>query len=392
MIELFNENTEILYRGMQARTNAVNPETAPIYPSTAYIIEDTTDYAFANNGGKYFYNRTGNPNRDGLAEAVSYLENGEKTLICSSGMGAISTTLLSLLNSGDHAVFSKDIYAETIELIELLKSHGIEITMADFTDLSSVKDSIHSNTKVFYTEIIANPLTQVVDIEQIALTAHKSGILVVVDSTFTTPFVIKPLNFGADIVVHSLTKFFGGHSDATGGSITASNEIIKHIRRTYLLLGAVLDANTAWLFQRSIKTMSLRMKAQLANSSLLAKALEENPNVRHVYHPSLISHPQHNLAERIFTNGYGTMISFRVEDDRAKVDEFMHRLKIVKYLGTLGGIKTSIAHPASAFRNEFTPDELIKMGLYEGLIRISTGAEDINDLINDFSQALEVFS
>ena len=135
--------------------------------------------------------------------------------------------------------------------------------------------------------------------------------------------------------------------------------------------------------------MSLRMKAQLANSSLLAKALEENPNVRHVYHPSLESHPQHNLAERIFTNGYGTMMSFRVEDDRAKVDEFVHRLKIVKYLGTLGGIKTSIAHPASAFRNEFTPDELIKMGLYEGLIRISTGAEDINDLINDFSQALE---
>lgn len=392
MIELFNENTEILYRGMQARTNAVNPETAPIYPSTAYIIEDTTDYAFANNGGKYFYNRTGNPNRDGLAEAVSYLENGEKTLICSSGMGAISTTLLSLLNSGGHAVFSKDIYAETIELIELLKSHGIEITMADFTDLCSVKDSIRSNTKVFYTEIIANPLTQVVDIEQIALTAHKSGILVVVDSTFTTPFVIKPLNFGADIVVHSLTKFFGGHSDATGGSITASNEIIKHIRRTYLLLGAILDANTAWLFQRSIKTMSLRMKAQLANSSLLAKALEENPNVRHVYHPSLVSHPQHNLAERIFTNGYGTMMSFRVEDDRAKVDEFMHRLKIVKYLGTLGGIKTSIAHPASAFKNEFPPDELIKMGLYEGLIRISTGAEDINDLINDFNQALEVFS
>ena len=389
---MFNENTEILYRGMQARPNAVNPETAPIYPSTAYIIEDTTDYAFANNGGKYFYNRTGNPNRDGLAEAVSYLENGEKTLICSSGMGAISTTLLSLLNSGDHAVFSKDIYAETIELIELLKSHGIEIAMADFTDPGSVKDSIRSNTKVFYTEIIANPLTQVVDIEQISLIAHKSGILVVVDSTFTTPFVIKPLNFGADIVVHSLTKFFGGHSDATGGSITASDEIIKRIRRTYLLLGAVLDANTSWLFQRSIKTMSLRMKAQLANSILLAKALEENPNVRHVYHPSLVSHPQHNLAERIFTNGYGTMMSFRVDDDRGKVDEFMHRLKIVKYLGTLGGIKTSIAHPASAFRNEFSPNELSKMGLNEGLIRISTGAEDINDLINDFNQAREVFN
>ena len=138
--------------------------------------------------------------------------------------------------------------------------------------------------------------------------------------------------------------------------------------------------------------MSLRMKAQLANSILLAKALEENPNVRHVYHPSLVSHPQHNLAERIFTNGYGTMMSFRVDDDRGKVDEFMHRLKIVKYLGTLGGIKTSIAHPASAFRNEFSPNELSKMGLNEGLIRISTGAEDINDLINDFNQALEVFN
>ena len=388
---LLSENTEILYMGTEQKPNALNPETPPIYPASAYIIDDTQDYEFAYNGGKYFYNRTANPNRDGLGEAISYLENGQSTLICSSGMAAISTTLFSLLKSGDHAIFSKDIYGETIELISMLRNFGIDITTADFTDINALKTLFKANTKLVYTEIIANPLTQVVDIEKISSLAHQHNCLTVVDSTFTTPFVIKPINFGADIVIHSLTKFFGGHSDVTGGSITSSKEIINKIKHSYLLLGAVLDANSSWLIQRSVKTLDLRMKAQLNNACLLAKALKNIPSVKEVYFPGLEEHPQHKLAKKIFSNGYGTMISFRVEDNRDKVDRFMHSLKTVKYLGTLGGIRTTIAHPVSAFRGEFTNEELYNMGLTEGLIRISTGAEDINDLIADFTQALEVF-
>ncbi|MEA4973097.1 MAG: aminotransferase class I/II-fold pyridoxal phosphate-dependent enzyme [Candidatus Metalachnospira sp.] len=387
-----NENTEILYRGMDIEGIAENPEVAPIYHTTAYCVKDTEDYNFANNGGKYFYNRTANPNRDCLGESISYLEHGEKTIVCSSGMAAISTTLLGLLKKGDHAVISKAIYGETIELIEImLEKYGIEVTFADFTDTDEIEKDIKSNTVLLYTEIIANPLTLIVDIEKVAEIAHKHNVLVVVDSTFTTPFVIKPIDKGADIVIHSLTKYFGGHSDITGGSITTTKEMVKKLMPSYLLLGCCMDPNTAWLTSRSIKTMGMRVKTQNKNAEILANALSKNPKVKVVYHPSIVTHPQHELAKSIFTNGFGAMMSFRVEDDLNKVNEFMHRLKVVKYMGTLGGIRTTIAHPATAFRNEFTAEQLIEMGMHEGLIRISTGAEEVDDLIQDFNNALEVF-
>lgn len=386
------EATDLLYLGTEIGETAQNSEVLPIYHSTAYIVKDTDDYVFANNGGKYIYNRTSNPNRDGIAQVISYLEKGDETIMCSSGMAAISTTLISLLKQGDHILFSKAIYGETIELAQdILKDYGVEISYADFTNLAEVKNSLKLNTKFLYTEIIANPLTFVVDIDSIVDIAHKNNSLVIVDSTFTTPFAIKPIEHGVDIVIHSLTKYFGGHSDVTGGSITSNKEIIKKINHKFLLLGCCMDPNTAWLTHRSVKTMGMRVKAQFKNAIELAKALEKNIVVKKVYHPSLNSHPQHELAKKIFHENYGAMISFRVEDDIKKVNEFMHRLKIVKYLGTLGGIKTTITHPATAFINEFSKAELENMGMFDGLIRISTGAEDVNDLIDDFTQALEVF-
>lgn len=392
MSDNYCDNTQLLYLGTEIGEKAQNPEVLPIYHSTAYIVEDTNDYDFANKGGKYVYSRTANPNRDGLAQGISYLENGEDTIVCSSGMGAISTTLFSLLKQGDHILFSKAIYGETIEIADdMLKGFGVEITYVDFTNIDEVKASIKSNTRILYTEIIANPLTLVVDIDEIIKIARANGSLVVVDSTFTTPFGIKPLEHGADIVIHSLTKYFGGHSDVTGGSITASKEIINIIRPKYLLMGCCMDPNSAWLIHRSMKTMAMRVKTQFKNAEKLTKALCEIPAIKVVHHPSLKTHPQHALATKILKGNYGAMISFRVEDDREKVNEFMHRLKLVKYLGTLGGIRTTIAHPATAFRNEFTKLELEEMGMYEGLIRISTGAEAIEDLILDFKEALKVF-
>ena len=307
-------------------------------------------------------------------------------------MAAISTVLLSLLKSGDHILFSKAIYGETIEISEMmLKDFGIQMSFIDFTDSEAIEANIKENTKIFYTEVIANPLTDVVDLEKITEIAKKNRILTVVDSTFTTPFSIKPLTLGADIVIHSLTKYFGGHSDITGGSITASQEIIDIIQPKFRWLGCCMDPNSAWLTQRSIKTMSMRVNIQFSNAEKLAKVLLELPVIRMVYYPGLENHPQHELAKRVLNGKYGAMLSFRVEDNREKVDEFIHRLKLVKYLGTLGGIRTTIAHPATAFRKEFTQEQLEEMGMYEGLIRISTGVENIDDLIKDFTQALEVF-
>lgn len=385
-------DTKLLYLGNEADANAKNPEVIPIYHSTAYIIEDNDDYDYANNGGKYFYNRTANPNRDGVAEAITDLENGEETLICSSGMGAISTTLFSLLKAGDHILFSKAIYGETIELAEfMLKDFGVEVTYADFTNIEEVKASLKENTKILYTEIIANPLTFVVDIDAVVEVAKANDSYVIVDSTFTTPFAIKPLDHGADLVIHSLTKYFGGHSDVTGGSITASREMIKKIRTKYLIMGAVMDPNTAWLTHRSIKTMGMRVRTQFENARKIAETLDKLPFIKAVHYPSLESHPQRELAGKLLNGYYGAMISFRVEDDREKVNQFIRNLDIIKYLGTLGGMRTSIAHPATAFKNEFSKEQLESMGMYEGLIRISTGTENVEDLIKDLTKALEIF-
>ncbi len=389
---MLSEDTGVLYVGQEIENSEISSEVPPIYHSTAYIIEDTVDYEAASCGEKYFYNRIGNPNRDGIAKTISYLEGGEATLVSSSGMGAISTTILGLLKCGDHAMFNKDIYGESIGVAKLIQDYGVEVTFCDFTDLDKVRHEVRENTKLFYSEVISNPHTKIVDLREISKVAKTVGALVAVDSTFTTPIVMKPLHFGADIVIHSLTKFFGGHGDISGGSITASGEIIERLRNTYYLLGAALDPNSCWMLQRSIQTMNMRVKVQQKNAIALAQMLEKHEKVKCVYHPSLESHGQHELAKEIFTNGYGSMLSFLVEDDRAKVDTFIHRLQLVKYLGTLGGIRTSLAHPLSAFRETFTPEELLEMGLTEGLIRISVGAEDIEDLIQDIEQALEVLN
>ncbi|SDF03703.1 trans-sulfuration enzyme family protein [Sporomusa acidovorans] len=384
--------THILYTGGESKLPIERPETPPIYHSTANIIRDMDDYDFASNGGKYYYCRTANPNRDGVAEAVSYLEKGEQSLVCSSGMAAISTAVLSLIKAGDHIVASRSIYGETIELFDnILKKLNVEVTYSDFTNIDSVRESLKPNTKILYTEIIANPLIEVVDIDALSELAHGIGALVLVDSTFTTPLAIRPLEHGADIVIHSLTKYFGGHSDITAGSITGSKKLMKKIYSDFLLLGGCLDPNSAWLMLRSIRTMEMRVTKQFENARKIAEALQADPHVRYVNYPTLPNHPQRELAAKLMPNGCGAMLSFRVEDDRNKVNAFMHKLKLVKYLGTLGGYRTTIAHPATAFRNEFTPQKLKEMGMEEGLIRISAGAEAVEDLIADFKQALTVF-
>ena len=384
-------DTEVLYQGTTPQGIIKNPETPAIYPSSAYILDDMDDYIFADKGGRYYYNRTSNPNRDELGAAVSFLEKGEKTLICSSGMAAISTVLLSLLKSGDHIVMSKAIYGETIELAQMiLPGFGIEVSFADYTNPEDVKTAVRKNTKLFYTEIIANPLTLVTDLDAITAMAREYNILTVVDSTFTTPFVYRPLEHGADIVLHSMTKYFGGHSDLTGGCVTASAKLIDKIYPKYLLLGCCLDPVSAWMTLRSVKTMSMRVRAQNQNAILIAEALTQDPHVKAVYHPSLPDHPQHALAARTFDTayGYGAMLSFRLEDNHEKVAKFMKNLKLICYLGTLGGIRTTFTHPRTAFVNNFSAEELDGMGLAEGLVRISVGAEDSRDLIADLRQAL----
>jgi cystathionine beta-lyase/cystathionine gamma-synthase len=387
-----SRETEILYRGAKIKGRTDNPETQPIYLTTAFNVEDLDDLTALYEVKGYAYNRSKNPNRNALAELMTYLENGEESIIFSSGMGAISTTMLALLKTGDHFISDRTLYGETIELFQnTLPRYGIDVSFVDFTDVDAIRQAIKPNTRLLYTETVSNPMITVVDIEAVAAVAHAIDAVLVVDNTFTTSRVIKPLEMGADISINSLTKFANGHSDAVAGALTASKAIVEKIYELQVLLGCTLDGFTAWLVQRGLRTMDLRVQKQLDNADKLAKALDAHPNVLKVHHPSLEHHPQHGLAKRIFTHGYCGMLSFEMPDEREKINAFMRALNTAHYAMTLGGYRTTLSHPVSSSHKSIPEGERQKMGITYGLMRVSVGIEDPDDLIADFGNALAVF-
>lgn len=387
----FSRETEILNQGAYLKGRAETPETAPIYLTTAFNVKDLDDLEDTYAVQGYTYIRTRNPNRNALAELVTYLEKGENSLICSSGMAAISTALLSVLEHGDHVLSDQTLYGETIDLLKGLSKFGMSVTFVDFTNLDEVKRAIQPHTKILFTETIANPMMTVVDIEALAGIAHGAGAKLVVDNTFTTSLVIRPIEKGADITINSLTKFANGHSDVSMGSITSTLETIKKAYNLQVLLGTTANPFDAWMCQRGMRTMDLRVQKQMDNAAKLALALEEHPCVLKVHHPSLETHPQHQLARNQFENGFGGMLSVELPGDRAQMNAFMRRLNIVHYAMTLGGYRTTISHPVTSSHYAIPEEERLKMGITFGLLRISVGIENADDLIADFYQALEVF-
>lgn len=387
-----NRGTEIIMQGAEVKGTLSTPEVLPIYLTTAFRggadLDELNEY-YAVKG--YTYNRIRNPNRNALAELVSYLEGGEASMICSSGMGAITTTLLSLADAGDHILANSNLYGETLEILDVIKRYGIESTCVDFTDIEAVRKAVQANTKIVYTEVISNPTMAVVDVEAVARIAHDCGAKLVVDNTFTTSTVIKPIDFGADVTINSLTKFMNGHSDIVGGSATASKDIVDKACKLQALLGCTLDPFSSYLCERSLRTLDLRMERQLKNAEALAKALDAHPRVLKVNHPSLPTHPQHDIAKRLFAKGYGAMLSFEMPEDRKKINAFMRRLHIAKYAMTLGGYATTLSYPILSSHASVPRDIRLKMGITDGLMRVSVGLEDAQDLIADFTQALSVF-
>lgn len=387
-----NRGTEIIMQGAEVKGTLSTPEVLPIYLTTAFHggadLDELNEY-YAVKG--YTYNRIRNPNRNALAELVSYLEGGEASMICSSGMGAITTTLLSLADAGDHILANSNLYGETLEILDVIKRYGIESTCVDFTDIEAVRKAVQANTKIVYTEVISNPTMAVVDVEAVARIAHDCGAKLVVDNTFTTSTVIKPIDFGADVTINSLTKFMNGHSDIVGGSATASKDVIDKACKLQALLGCTLDPFSSYLCERSLRTLDLRMERQLKNAEALAKALDTHPCVLKVNHPSLPTHPQHDIAKRLFAKGYGAMLSFEMPEDREKINAFMRRLHIAKYAMTLGGYATTLSYPILSSHASVPRDIRLKMGITDGLMRVSVGLEDAQDLIADFTQALSVF-
>ena len=384
----------LLYKGRVVKGMDFNkPEAFPLFAVTAFTMNSLSEVREAYKS-KYTYVRTGNPDRDALADIVSYLEEGESTLIFSSGMGAISTTFFALLKPGDHIICNRNIYGETFDVMMLLMpKFGIQTDLVDFDDLENVQKAIKPNTKMIYSEVLANPTLNVADIPTLADMAHKAGAYLMIDNTFTSPVAIRPMAMGADIVINSMTKFMNGHSDAICGSITASAEIIETIRPVRMLCGTPGDPHAAWMMIRGIQTIDLRLKKQMKNACQLAKALEAHRHVSRVNHPGLESFPQHALACKLFESNESMtgMLSFMVPEDMEKIDKFMLKLEFAHYATTLGGIRSTLNHPCTSSHSHMPDEDRRKMGVTPGLFRLSVGIEDVDDLIADFSQALKVF-
>ncbi len=394
----YSKATELLYTGLTAGgMDFGNPLTIPYYGTTAFkagTVAEMQEVA----RDRFSYCRFSQPNREVLAQMVSFLEEGEKSLIFSSGMGAIMTTLMTLLAPGDAVLCNSNIYGETFLIMtDILPKFGVRVDMVDFCDNEAAAAALRPETKLIYTEVCANPVHKMADIPFLAKLAHGNDALLMVDNTFTTPVAIRPITFGADIVINSLTKFMNGLSDAIEGSITASAEIIKKLEYTQPLFGTAGDPYAAWTMYKNFGTMDLRVRRQQLNAARLAEALEKHPQILKVNHPSLESFPQKALAEKLFKNketmsGMLSIVLPEGEDGRAPmvyVDQFTKALRFVRFAGTMGGIHTTITNPVTSSHCDVPDDKRRAMGITPGMIRISCGIEDTDDLIREFEQALD---
>ena len=394
MLHTFSEknafSTNILEKGAYFDHPGENPEALPIHMTTAHNVEDVSDLLKRYQEGDYCYNRNRNPNRSALGEMVAYMEGGEAACICSSGMGAIFNSIVALTKEGDHIVSDKTLYGETIEIFtEIMSKYGVTYTFVDFLDLDAVKAAVRPNTTLFYGETVSNPLCQVADMRAIADIAHENHAMLVIDNTFMTGALVKPLEKGADLTVLSLTKFANGHSDAVVGAIAGPSELVKKCHDLQVLIGSQADPFSCWLVSRGMRTLDLRIKKQCSNALALAEFFERNPYVKRVFYAALPDSPGHDFAEKEFGGYYGGMLTIELPENLDKMNLFMDNLKIAHYAMTLGGYRTTFSYPPTSSHENLTKEERLDLGITDGMLRISVGIEDPDDLIRDFENALE---
>ena len=361
---------------------ATGATMTPIFATSTYTQQGLEQHK------GYEYSRTGNPTRAALEANLASLENATHGLAFASGMAAESA-VLSLLRPGDSVVAGDDLYGGSYRVFEkVLRPMGVAFDYVPARDIAAYERAIKPSTKLIWVETPTNPLLTVVDIAAVAKIAHKQGILLVVDNTFATPYLQQPLALGADIVVHSTTKYINGHSDVVGGAVLTSNGAVYEKVKFYQnAAGGVPGPFDAWLTMRGVKTLPVRMRQHCENAQVIAEYLTGHPRVRHVYYPGLQSHPDHALAERQM-RGFGGMVSFDFEGTRADVDTFLRALRIFQFAESLGGIESLVCHPATMTHASIPTAEREKRGVTETLLRLSVGIEDVRDLVADVDQAL----
>lgn len=364
----------------------------PIYQTSTFSFKNAKHGAdlFAGKEKGYIYTRIGNPTIEALENKLAAIENGFRGIALSSGMAAVSTVYMSLLSQGDHMISTNAVYGPTRGVMENHFSRfGVESTYIDTSDVKAIENAIQENTKVLYIETPTNPTILLTDLKLAVELAHKHNILVVVDNTFSSPVLQKPLDFGADVVLHSLTKYINGHADIVGGAIiTKTEEMYKRIRPVMIAMGCNMDPHQAYLVLRGAKTLSLRVKQGQENAKLVADFLENHKNISWVKYPGLKSHPQYELAKKQM-NGPGSMISFEVKGGYDAGVIIMNSVKLAMLAVSLGGVETLIQHPASMTHASVAKESRLLAGITDGLVRLSVGIEDVEDILNDLKQALD---
>jgi methionine-gamma-lyase len=383
-------HTKLVHAGFHGDpTGAIN---VPIYQSSTFAFRNAAHGAalFAGDEDGYIYTRIGNPTIRALEDNVAELENGYGGIATSSGLGAVSTVFLALLSANDHIVSTDSVYGPSRGLIENhLTRFGVSATFVNTSKLEDVQTAFRPQTRILFIETPANPSMQVTDIRAAADMAHAQGCLLVVDNTFASPYLQRPLDLGADVVLHSVTKFLNGHADIVGGVIIAkTKDLYRRIRPLMINLGCNMDPHQAFLVLRGIKTLGIRMERAQQNAMVIARWLENHPRVAWVRYIGLESHPQHELAKKQMS-GFGAMISFEVKGGLEAGRKLMDRVRVATLAVSLGGVETLVEHPASMTHAGMSREDRKAAGIDDGLVRYSVGIEDVEDLIADLKQALE---
>jgi methionine-gamma-lyase len=374
--------------------NNLGSLSVPLYNSAVFAFPDADQGALIQDGTQpgYSYGRKGNPTQSALETALCELEGGEAALAVSSGMAAITITLMTLLSQGDHIVASESLYSTSASLLdEILTPLGIKVSYVEPANPKNFETAITDKTKVLFIESPANPTLKLVDIAAICKIAKKHNLRVIMDNTFATPFNQNPLKHGIDLVIHSASKYLGGHGDLIAGGIIGSKEIIHRARwHTNKILGSVIAPHTAWLVLRGIRTLALRMERHNTNALAVAKFLEQHPKVKHVYYPGMPSHPQHGLAKKQM-HGFGGVIAFEVEGGFEQGQKFVNSLNLCTLAVSLGNVETLIQHPASMTFASIPSDKRQTLGITDSLLRLSVGIERVEDIITDLENGLRSF-
>jgi methionine-gamma-lyase len=383
-------NSKLVHAGQKA--DATGSVTVPIYQTSTFAFRSAQHGAalFAGQEEGYIYTRIGNPTIRALEDSVAELENGCGGIATSSGMGAVSTLYLALLSAGAHMVSTASVYGPSRGLMEKHFSRfGVESTYVDTSDLEKVRAALRPHTKLFYIETPANPTMQLTDIAEVAALAHAHDCLLAVDNTFASPYLQKPLDLGADVVLHSVTKFINGHADVVGGILVAKEPAIYKLLRSVMInSGCNMDPHQAFLVLRGLRTLGVRIERAQRSAMEIARWLEKQPEIERVRYIGLESHPQHELAKRQM-KGFGSMISFDLKGGMEAGRRLMNAVKLATLAVSLGGIETLVEHPASMTHAGMSAEDRRAAGFSDGLVRYSVGIEDAEDLIADLRQALD---